>query len=1350
MNINSIKESENNLIEIPYKGLNSYLEKDAEFFFGRDLECEILIDNLMANKLTLLYGPSGVGKSSILQAGVAHRINKLAKRNIKRYGIPEVAILVFNDWKYDPLACLIKQITCLIKQINSSVSTQSYSEEVSQLQEFDDLQDALNLATDYLGDRENKEKGEFYIILDQFEEFFLYRSINTNHAMFEDFAVQFSKVVNSPALPVNFIVSLRDDCLAKLDYFKVNIPTIFECFIRIDHLDIQSAQEAITKPILIRNKLITNNKEFNKEKVNIEKGLSELVIEKLTESASYNENLALKSESSFKFENRVQAPYIQLVMSTLWKKEVQVLKSSSLTVKTFMNIGGAKSIIKQYFFRQLESLKKQKGAWILAATSKLFYYLITPSGTKIAYPENDLIENLKTDTGLTEKKIRDLITSFSSNKIRILRPIESPSHVDFCYYEIYHDLLTHPILEWQSKYSLEEKKNQKNQAIKQGLPAQSLRQLRLGRIERAALLARQAYLFYLEDPENVFDQVDDALRSSVFSTEFNCSLLGHESSTLGISQVVFHPKDPEFLASADHDGNILLWNLKRLPNIKQYQHIIKIPGGISALEFSPDGSKLVFGGSDNKIHLWDFDSTIVKNLNIDLSNVRKIIVGEHNDKVTSLSFNLTGNILASCSLDKTIKLWKFDTDFSSYSEVTLIGHKMSVKSVDFCPNKKHQFLLASSSDDKTVKLWNVNRKPEESLIKTLDENTKSVKSIHFSPNGQLLASGSEDGNVRVWDLTEFNEKAPVVEELDVLSGHNSGVKSVCFSPDGKWLASGSKDQTIYLWQVSQANKSLTTKTENSININLYKKLRGHHFGISTVSFSSDIQLLASGSWDKTIRLWKLSKSESMAALLTEIGTPTLSVSSSSDGRWLATGDQNCKVILWDLNASSDKLFEYRSFEHQDKVLSVSFSHNSKWLASASADKTIALIDLQNPENKPIILRGHTDIVTSVVFSPDNRWLASGGRHTETNHNTDREEDRSVRLWNLNSLENNAPILGKVLWKHDKTVNCVAFSPDGSMLASCSDDHTIKFLDLSKNTLTSWDSIYSEAKFDSFDEYSIKILTLNAHSEEVLSIAFSPNSESLASASKDRSIKIWTLLSTDSDNINDKPKLLEGHNFWVSSVRFSPDGSKLVSASYDKTIRIWNTNKLNLDPIVLRGHKQSITQVCFTFDGKQLISSSYDGTIQSWILDTSFIADMVCQNVYRNLTKREWDWFMGSEIPYQCTCDNLPPSIGIETNKQENVEDPIEGEFNEKIDFLGNSKKYIFKFNHHRKPSISVEEASKILQLPKIYCSIFLRALLALGFLKTSDVDSESEDIRYNLTPQFVKYLSRMSSDPKNE
>jgi WD40 repeat protein len=134
------------------------------------------------------------------------------------------------------------------------------------------------------------------------------------------------------------------------------------------------------------------------------------------------------------------------------------------------------------------------------------------------------------------------------------------------------------------------------------------------------------------------------------------------------------------------------------------------------------------------------------------------------------------------------------------------------------------------------------------------------------------------------------------------------------------------------------------------------------------------------------------------------------------------------------------------------------------------------------------------------------------------------------------------------------------------------------------------------------------------------------------------VRVWDLRQP-----NAAPQVLSGHLSAVMSVAFAPGGNRLASASYDGTVRLWDLRQPNAAPQVLFGHQGSVTSVAFAPDGNHLASASWDGTVRVWPLWSA--ADHLCTRAWRNLSMDEWRFYIGDGIPYERTCPNLPPGTG---------------------------------------------------------------------------------------------------------
>ena len=584
---------------------------------------------------------------------------------------------------------------------------------------------------------------------------------------------------------------------------------------------------------------------------------------------------------------------------------------------------------------------------------------------------------------------------------------------------------------------------------------------------------------------------------------------------------------------------------------------------VMSVSFNPDGSLLATGDTDGKICLWRV-----------VDGKQVLTLKGHTGWIWAVAFSPDGKTLASCSHESLIRLWDVQNiDFeqantanlaeasdSSYLSVTCLntlrGHFSRVWTIAYAPsagsaNSSDGQLLASGSDDQTIRLWNAH---DGTCITTLQGHTGGIMSVSFSPNGQILASASEDASIRLWSVAHGTI-------LKTLPGHTRCVWAVAFSPDGQTLASGSDDCTIRLWDVQSGICRKTLQRHSDASGSEDTSVRW----LTSLSFSPNGQTLASGGEDASVRLWSVQDGTCFKRLQGHSScvwavayAPSAGSANNPNGQILASGSADFSVRLWDVQSGTC----LKTFQGQTSgVRSVSFSPDGSMLASGSHDALVRLWDVRSGICLKT-LQGHMSWIMSVAFSPDGHTLASGSN------------DQTVRLWDVRDGTCVRTLQGHTGW-----VWAVAFSPDGHTLASGSNDQTVRLWDVRSG---------------------ICLRTLHGHMSWILSVAFSPDGHTLASGSNDQTVRLWdvqdgTCLAT-----------LHNHTSGVFSVAFSPNGCILASSGDDQTIRLWDVRDGTCQK-VLQGHTSRVGSVQFSpvdvslpsGTGPILVSGSQDETTKLW-------------------------------------------------------------------------------------------------------------------------------------------------------
>jgi CHASE2 domain-containing sensor protein len=401
----------------PYVGLDYFVEDDAGRFFGRDGERKRIIGNLRASRLTLLYAESGVGKTSLLRAGVSARIRQLAARSLAERGSARYVPVVFSSWRNPPTPGLIAAIEAAVRPL--------LGDEEELVLPRGALEDAI--------DRAGKAVDATpLLILDQFEEHFLYAPDGDDG--FDD---DLARCVNRRDLRANFLISVREDAYSQIGpRFKARIPDVYGNYLHLDFLDENAAREAIREPVSAFNQRL----EADAPRFEVEPALVDAVLGQVRRG-----RVAIGDRGGPEVEAagpaRVETAYLQLVMKRLWDEEVAA-GSRRLRLETLERLGGADTIVRGHLDDVLAKLPDDQRDAAAAA----FRFLVTSSGRKIALSSEELRDFSDADAAALEPALGHL------ERERILRPIPSEERDGVARHEIYHDVLAPPILDWRRRH----------------------------------------------------------------------------------------------------------------------------------------------------------------------------------------------------------------------------------------------------------------------------------------------------------------------------------------------------------------------------------------------------------------------------------------------------------------------------------------------------------------------------------------------------------------------------------------------------------------------------------------------------------------------------------------------------------------------------------------------------------------------------------------------------------------------------------------------------------------------------------------------------------------------------------
>jgi WD40 repeat protein len=1195
------------MTNIPYLGLEPYQRKDAIFFFGREKWQQKISDCLEINKLTVLYGESGVGKSSLLQAGIVNRWSLEAEENLKKYKVPKYIVVSFKDWEHkgnllDYILGYIKENVAKAMQCSPSYLEEKAEIEIGKIKEEyreqkyalpSNLFVELKALTEIIGG--DHYDGHLFIILDQFEAYF------QRYTQEDTFTEDFAEVVNSASLKVNFLIAIRSDEFYKVEkQFKKHIPDAIRN-IELPPLNKEEAKQAIEKPIE-RYNFIECLRTSRLTVLSGEKGMGKSFILKTGVIPYWRGNQEDKQnnicntiffpEQQNDWEDEPYTKSVNLVKTSL---------SSCLEYNVyFLEI--AKLLHDQYF-RLLD-----------------FYFHTLIQQRRNLLIILDQFENyLGKENSEFDEELQQLFTS--DLPVSFLISIRAKSYKKFQkwfadfparkYLEIKDDKLIMP--DDTKKVSIESKdgvdfvetilegiRQEKSEAVV--TPYLQLLMSELWKFATQKKTDKEGkFILSLDLLEEISQQkspeknikeinkryVDTVLKSEELSNSLNDK--AHRNYQI-IPRICFYLCTPsggkrslsveDIVKYSEEDSDIFELNLPKLDEKSAREKIKKFLKYLNEKRIL----QIVANRDDKPCYEVYFNGLVPA-----IQGWRT----EHRKQIYQILChrNLPAQSLA--------QLRRNQWDLAAL--LAFQAHKFYREYDHNKYDPKHYPINLPEVDEALREILKFSSWASCPLEIEENENNplKDFRQVVFSSDGKLLAASNQNGDVEIWDLSLvqkniFDNNGKNSNDHIVIKAHDSNFAlpnkkeeprfldmGIVFIPNKKMLVSGARDGKIKLWNLENFPDFL----QNPISEFEYSKPCQGITSVSTALNNKKVILLAAGTWEGSILLWDIEKPKEPIAILNvpldvknKKNNWIWSVTIDSKGKYLAAGGGQQEIYLWDIeDIAHPKRIELLKSSHKDEIFSIAFSLDGNFLASGSRDKELKLWDLTKTGKVPISLKEPKEGVRAITFiNAENNTLKIASA----------SEDQRIYLWNLENPKEEP----EVLHGHTYGVCSVAFQPtDPQRFVSCSWDRTIRFWNFEpepkifeyprKNQESKLDPDAIAVVFINDEQFVIgyadgtvlvkgiknheqskKIELPDIKSNEVSAIAFFTNQESkIQKVAWSIGKEVWVYLMNSKDVITKSVEYCQ-----ITSLAFSPDGKILALGSNDdyenpKKVKIWTLN-----------------------------------------------------------------------------------------------------------------------------------------------------------------------------------------------
>ena len=1158
-------DTQRETLNCPYKGLGSYTEADREYFFARDSFRDLVAANLMANRLTVLYGPSGVGKSSLLQAGVIPLLRQTAEGAFCYLAVTD-AIVVFCDlWRDNPLAELG---SALLRAVPEPAK-------VADLAADDPV-----LSLELVQEIASRFDANIYLLLDQFEEL----ALSHISASAEAFNSELGRIIRASRVPVSMLLGVRDDALAELDQLEPYVPDILDNKLRLEHLTPAEAKEAIEQPLVRYNALVSDDRHVDIE--------SELVTQLLAQLVSRSVSVGATGEGVVDGPQPVEAPYLQLVMTRLWRAETEQ-GSRWLRVETLRQLGGAKQIVGTHLDAVLAGFSEEQRE----TASRIFRHLVTKSGRKTSQD----LENLAALEDLDPAKVQKVLDLLSA--ARLVRPVPAPAGSDEGpRYEIFHDVMGPAVLSWRRRYLAARDKASLVQEKREVEARHQATRQRLRLVERVLLVTLglllivtgSALVWVVRSNEAMRQAGQLALHREALRTDPAASLkfaLGawDEKHTPEAEEAVRTaldadtervkvPADTGLLASSElspdgrmltagADGTAKLFDASTGRPLLSFEppQSARRPG-LKGASLSPDGSLALTIARDGEVHLYNASTGRDLGQLSDGGSYAHAAWGTVDRRPVVLSFDVgkppqlwdarrqavlatygtgpsRGAALSSdgryvvsldyvkASTSQSVSVWDAASGrLLQRSEA--VGNVASMGG--FAATDSGQVVFSAMQKDALnwqLLSWDWRKGP--SALRSLNDRSHQPGKVVVSNDGRLVGA-QLDKRVQVFDADMGQRVGQTAAGPDWVNG------LISFSPDGRFLATTSDDGRTLIWLSEHLSNGPVAE------------LIGHRGAVADVQFDprSDWRLTTAG-YDGTARIWQLPE----RTILPSGGSSIRGAELSPNDQYLVTAAENGDLRVYgtkDNAGTTDPWSELRraSLSPYGGLIGASFSLDGlKVVAAGELSRAPSVWAWKSSNQFDVLTPWVRRLRTTPVVSGDGRRVAAA------------DVTGDVIVWDLESHRIFARFPGS--GEGSLTAMLVAL-PRSDWFAAASTDGTVRL----------WDPARPQAPQKTLG---------NAGTSPVVAVEVSADGANLVSVSENDEVKVWRL--ADGELIRGFQGAPSSH----SSVTFSRDGNLLAAGAADGTIHVWHWSdghKL----AALRRHGESVNSLQFTPNGTLLSGS----------------------------------------------------------------------------------------------------------------------------------------------------------------